>query len=51
MFTDKFGQIILNENDLFEFYYTRIVHDNKKCLIYNKIENILEYDNFQRLYY
>ena len=49
MFTDKFGQIILNENDLCEFYYTRIGHDIKTCLIDNKIENILELDNFPNL--
>jgi len=49
MFIDKFGQIVLNQNDLTDFYRVNSDKCIKQALITEQINNVLDLDNFPNL--
>lgn len=49
MFIDKFGQLVLNQNDLCDFYRSNSNNRIKYALITDQVNNTLDLDNFPNL--
>lgn len=49
MFIDKFGQLVLNQNDLCDFYRSNSKNHIKYALITDQVNNTLDLDNFPNL--